>query len=113
MHFHKTQSYTRKALLGFALATEHGRGLPEKYKSIKNAPATGRSIASLLNRIGWWQGYVGGVSVGVSGRSFMFTLFCSCLKSKACNESKDVDMDILPLTNWQNYLKRLSAMAGM
>ena len=29
-----------------------------------------------------------------------------CLKSKACNESKDVNMDIMPLGNWQNYRKR-------
>ena len=28
------------------------------------------------------------------------------LKSKACNESKDVNKDILLLTNWQNYLER-------
>ena len=37
---------------------------------------------------------------------FMFTLFCSCLKSKACNESPEESMDILLLANWQNCIKR-------
>ena len=42
--------------------------------------------------------------VGVSGHSrgaVSCSLFCSCIKSKACNESKDVNMDILLLANWQ------------
>ena len=38
-------------------------------------------------------------------RSFIFTLFCSCSKSKACNERKDVNIDILLLANWKTILK--------
>ena len=77
---------------------------------------TNRSVTCILNRIGWrqaWVGVCGGGGGGGGGvslcirpqpwRSFMFTLFCICLKSKACNESKDVNMDILLLANWQNY----------
>ena len=72
---------------------------------------TNRRVTCILNKIGWRRGVLGcvssRVSVGVSGHSFSCSpQFCSCLKLKACNESKDVNMDILLLANWQNCLKR-------
>ena len=70
---------------------------------------TNRRVKCILNRIGGAGGGWGVcqlVCQATAMAQFHAHVILQLLKIKSCTENKDINMGILLLANWQNYLKR-------